>query len=92
MIALTQSVMATPDHVACDLDNETVILSLKSGEYFGLNAVAAAVWKMIQVKRSVIAVRESLMAQFGGVTLERCEGELTKLLAELEGLGLVEVN
>ena len=41
MIAPHQSVMASPDHVACDLDEETVILSLKTGEYYGLNAVAA---------------------------------------------------
>ena len=92
MIALSQSVMASPDHVACDLDNETVILSLKSGEYFGLNPVAAAVWKMIQVKRNVIAVRDGLMAQFVDVKLERCEEELVGLLVELKNLGLVEVN
>jgi hypothetical protein len=92
MIALSQSVMASPDHVACDLDNETVILSLKSGEYFGLNPVAAAVWKMIQVKRSVTAVRDGLMAQFGDVTLEQCEEELMALLTQLEELQLIEVH
>lgn len=92
MIALSQSVMASPDHVACDLDNETVILSLKSGEYFGLNPVAAAVWRMIQVKRSVAAVRDSLLQQFNGVTVEQCEAELINLLNQLEELQLVEAT
>lgn len=92
MIALNQTVMASADHVACDLDEETVILSLKSGEYFGLNPVAAAIWKMIQVRRSVSAVKEALLAQFKDVAPEQCEQELLELLGELETVGLVEVH
>ena len=92
MTALNRTVMASSDHVACDLDDETVILSLKTGEYYGLNPVAAAIWKMVQARRSVAAVRDALLQQFAGVTPEQCEGELVKLLGELEGLGLVEVT
>jgi len=92
MIALHQSVIASPDHVECDLDDETVILSLKTGQYYGLNPVAAAVWRMIGVRRGVAAVRDGLMQAFAGVTAEQCEEELLKLLAELEELGLVTVS
>ena len=92
VIELNQSVMALPDHVACDLDEETVILSLKTGEYYGLNPVAAAVWRMIQVRRSVAAIRDSLLKQFGGVTPEQCEEEVIRLLGEFEEMGLVEVK
>jgi len=92
LIALHQSVIASPEHVACDLDDETVILSLKTGQYYGLNPVAAAVWRMIAVRRSVAAVRDGLMQAFAGVTREQCEEELLKLLNELEELGLVTVS
>jgi len=46
-VMLSHSVVVRADHVACDLEDETVILSLESGEYFGLNAVAATIWRMI---------------------------------------------
>ena len=92
MIAMHQSVIASPEHVACDLDDETVILSLKTGQYYGLNPVAAAVWRMIPERRSVAAVRDGLMKEFAGVTVEQCEEELLKLLTEFEELGLVEVK
>lgn len=92
MIALNQTVLASPDHVACDLDHETVILSLKNGEYYGLNVVAAAVWKMIQVRRSLAHIRDALLQQFSGVTTEQCEEDLMRLVAELEGMGLVEIH
>ncbi len=92
MIALHQTVMASPEHVACDLDCETVILSLKTGQYYGLNPVAAAVWRMINVRRSVTAIRDGLMKEFAGVTKEQCEEELLKLLTELEEIGLIETT
>lgn len=92
VIAPHQAIVATRDHVACDLDDETVILSLKTGEYFGLNAVGAAIWKMIQVKRSLAHIRDALMKQYAGVTPEQCEADVLALVAELEKAGLVEVQ
>lgn len=90
-LSLRDSVVASRDQVACDLDDETVILSLKSGEYFGLNLVAAAVWRLIQERRSVAALRDALLAQFTNVTPEQCEAELLALLNQLVDLKLVEV-
>ncbi len=92
MIALSQSIVASRDHVATDLDDETVILSLKTGEYYGLNPVGAAIWKMIQVKRSLSHVRDALLKQYQGVTPEQCEADVVALVGELEELGLVEVQ
>jgi hypothetical protein len=92
LIALSQSVVASRDHVACDLDDETVILSLTTGEYYGLNPVAAAIWKMIQVKRSVAHIRDALLQHYTGVTPEQCEAEVLGLVGELEELGLVELQ
>ncbi len=91
-VVLTDLVAASPDHVACDLDAETVILSLKNGEYFGLNEVAAAVWKRIQTPMRVVAVRDQLLEEFNGVTVEQCETEMLALLNQMKELGLVEVK
>lgn len=91
-IALDDVVAASTDNVACDLDAETVILSLKNGEYFGLNEVAAAIWKAIQAPRRVMDVRDALLRQFSGVTPEQCETEILGLLNQMRELGLVDVS
>ena len=86
------TVMASPDHVACDLDHETVILSLKNGEYYGLNAVAAAIWKMLHGRRTIAQICDALLQQFSGVTPEQCEADVVRMVDELAQLGLVEVS
>jgi hypothetical protein len=47
------TVVASGDHVACDLDGDAVILHLSTGTYFGLNAVASQVWKLIQCQEII---------------------------------------
>jgi hypothetical protein len=90
-IALHDLVSASPDHVACDLDAETVILSLKNGEYFGLNEVAAAVWKQIQQPMRVVDLCTALLQEFA-VTQQQCETEVVGLLNQMKDLGLVDVT
>jgi len=91
-VRLDNMVLASPDHVACDLEAETVILSLKTGEYFGLNAVAAAVWKLIQERRDVVGLRDALLETFTNVTKAQCEVELVNLLSQMAELKLIEVT
>jgi Coenzyme PQQ synthesis protein D (PqqD) len=84
-------VVAVHDQVSCDLAGEAVILSLKSGMYYGLNAIGARVWSLIQVPMTVNDLRDTLLAEYE-VEPERCERELMTLLAELAAQELIEVT
>lgn len=91
-LAPTSVVTISPDQVSCELSGEVVVLSLKSGEYFGLNPVAAAVWNLLQSPRSIAEVGDALLQQFAGVSREQCIQEVTALVAELRGMELVMVS
>lgn len=91
-ITLTSKVRASADHVACDLDDETVLLSLRTGEYYGLNEVAASVWKLVQAPITVNEILASLMEEFEADDAERCGEEVVLLLNQLRELELVEVS
>lgn len=85
-------VSVTPDQVSCELSGEIVVLSLKHGEYFGLNPVAAAIWNLLQSPRSIAEVRDELLQEFSGITPEQCVEEVMKLLEELREMELVNVH
>lgn len=91
-ISLSSVVSATQDQVSCELSGEVVVLSLRNGEYFGLNPVAASVWEMIQTPLSVAEVRDALLQTFSGITPDQCAEEVLRLLSELRDLDLVEVQ
>jgi len=79
------------EQVWCDLAGEAAILNLKNGVYYGLDAVGARIWTLIQDARSVGQVRDALLEEYD-VEPERCEADLLALLARLEAEGLIEVK
>jgi hypothetical protein len=84
-------VVVAKEQVSCDLGGEAAILNLKSGIYYGLNAVGARIWTLIQEPKIVHEVCDVLLEEYE-VEPERCEHELLAVLQELARKGLIEVT
>ncbi len=91
-LTLNSTVSLSDDQVSVALEGEMVILSLADGEYYGLNPVAAAVWRQLEKPRRVSEIRDALLQEFEGVSEDRCTRELATLLGELRELKLVRVE
>ena len=87
----TSFVVASADQVSSDLAGETIILNLKAGMYYSLDAVGSRIWSLIQEKRSVRDLRNIIFEEYK-VEFDRCESDLLALLQELYASGLVEVK
>ncbi len=84
-------VVAAKEQVSCDLAAEVVILDLKSAVYYGLNAVGARIWNLIQEPKTIHEIRDALLEEYE-VDLDRCEHDLVVLLQDLAAKGLIEVK
>ncbi|MGB5136193.1 MAG: PqqD family protein [Prochlorococcaceae cyanobacterium] len=69
---------------------ETVILHLATGTYYGLDPVGARIWELIAAEHSLADVRDRMLQEYA-VEAERLEQDLLKLAAELLANGLVVV-
>lgn len=83
-------IVASQNQISSDLADETIILDLKSGQYYGLNAVASSVWNLIQQPRKVEEIRSHLMAEYE-VNMQECSNDLQILISNLASKGLVEL-
>jgi hypothetical protein len=79
IVSLSSIVVVAKDQVSGDLAGEAVILSLKSGIYYGLDAAGAGIWNLIQDPIAVSAIRDALLNEYE-VEPERCERGLLGLL------------
>jgi hypothetical protein len=84
-------VVASADQVSTSVNSETVLLHLKSGKYYSLNAVGVFIWGTLKDPISVTAVCEAVMAKYE-VDRERCERDVRSLIASLCDAGFVEVR
>jgi hypothetical protein len=83
-------VVATKNHVSCDLSGETAVLDLGSGQYYGLGGIGSRVWSLVQEPKRVAAVLETLLQEYD-VEPARCEQDLLALLERLVAKGLAEI-
>lgn len=91
MIDENSSVSPAPDHVACDLMGETVLLQTTSGMYYGLDGVGTSVWSLISKNLRVRDILESLLAEYD-VDRQTCTRDLLELLEKMAAKSVIEVN
>lgn len=82
---------ASPGNLSSELEDETVILNVDRGVYYGMNPVAAFVWSKLENPQTFGEVRESIMAEFD-VDDSTCRRDLAALLTNLVDAGLVAVK
>ena len=91
-ITRSSVVRAADRQVSSDFpDEQVVLLDVHEGTYYGLNAVGARVWKMIQSPRAVGDIVDALLASYE-IGEERCLEEVSSLLNDLASRRLVEIE
>lgn len=91
VMSMESIVVATSEQVSCDLDGEVVILDLRNGIYYGLDAIGARIWNMLQKPTTVGAIRDAILLEYD-VEADRCEQDLLAFLQDMGDKGLVEMR
>jgi hypothetical protein len=73
-----------------ELEDESVLLDLKSGSYFGLDAVGTRIWQLFGEHELLSQIAQTIVAEYD-VAEDRCVADLLTLVADLKQRGLVTV-
>jgi hypothetical protein len=76
--------------MARTVGDETVILDLASGTYYGLDPVGARMWQLMSEGQPLAAVCDTILDEYE-VTREALEGDILRLTEELRAKGLVSL-
>ena len=87
----TSIVTRTTDQVSTDLGDESIILVLESGVYYGLDGVGSRIWGLLETPINVAQIRDTILDEFD-VEAERCERDLRSILEELAANRLIEIR
>jgi len=74
-----------------EVNGETVILDLKSENYFGLDKVGTRIWQLLQEYGDVQKTFEIMLEEFD-VDAEQLEMDINELLEKLIASGLVKIG
>jgi hypothetical protein len=80
-----------PDVHVRGFDCDLVLLNLRSGEYFALDAVGAEIWKGLSEGNSPDAVVKGICARYA-VDAQRATDDVSELVRKLLSEGLLVVD
>ena len=87
---LTDEVTIPTQVMARRVGDETVILDLASGTYFGLDPVGARIWQLMTEGKTLAEVCATMLAEYE-VTREDIERDVLRLAEELRAKQLISV-
>lgn len=95
---LTTSSLALPlmvspgcNHMACEMNGETVLLNLQNNIYFSVSGVGRDIWDLINKGLSPEEILDALVEDYD-VDRAVCREDVKKFIDDLAAHGLVEVS
>ncbi len=81
-------IMRNNDIFSSEIDEETVMMSIENGEYYGINSVGSYIWKLLETPRSFGSLKTELRKEFD-VSEEECNRDLGEFVAALQKKNLL---
>ena len=85
---LTRALAPSPDAVESAVGDETVILHLVNGTYYGLDPVGTRIWAMIKDGAAMPNICRTLADEYG-IALATIENDARTFLSDLEAQGIL---
>jgi len=79
------------DMLSTELDQETILMSIDAGAYYGLKGPARSIWEKLESPLTFSALVDMLVKEYR-ITPEVCAADLNGFLAEMEREGLLHVE
>ena len=90
-ISFTTIVCRSQDQVSTRVDDDTVMMSISKGMYYGLDDIGTDIWELIEEPCSVSTILDTLGGKYN-VNKEKCKDELFDLLATLHNKSLIKLS
>ena len=79
------------DLIATELDDETVLMSIDAGSYYGLEGTSRTIWERLESPTLFSELVDSLVREYR-VTADACMSDVQRFLCDMEREGLIRVE
>jgi hypothetical protein len=86
-LTLDTTLARNPRLIAADMDGDTVMMNIESGEYFGLGGVGTRVWELLAAPHTLAQLVQTICTEYE-VDATTCEADVRRFLGDLLKNGL----
>jgi hypothetical protein len=81
-IDLNAAIVRNQEIVSSGIDNDTVMMSIEMGEYYGTNPVGSRIWELLEQSRTPAGICDILMEEYN-VPAEECRRDVLEFIGQL---------
>lgn len=89
-IDIEATVVRNQEIIFSDMDDETVMMSIDKGEYYGVNPVGRRIWELLEKQVTVSTICDTLCQEYN-VEPEQCSRDILVFLEQLFEKDIIEV-
>jgi hypothetical protein len=89
-LTMSSHLVRVPDLLSADMDGDLVMMSVESGEYYGVGGVGPRIWELLEQPITVDAIVAVICAEFE-VEETRCREDVLTFARQLVETGLVRL-
>ena len=90
-ISADSIIQRNKDIISSEIDGETVMMDSSFNNYFGLKEIGTCIWQLLEEKRSVREVCETLIDKYD-VSHDQCLKDILPFLEELHKQQMIEIQ
>ena len=80
-----------PELISVDMDGETVMMDMESGNYFGINSVGSHIWEALEAENTIADIIETVTSHFDVQDGDTVEADIRGFLGDMVEQKLVTV-
>ena len=83
MLSINTTLERNSEMIHANIDNETILMSLTNGEYYGINNIGSKIWELLENSMSIGELIENLTTIYD-ITKEQCETDIVCFLTDMQ--------
>ena len=85
------TLVRNPELLSVEMDGDLVMMSIESGNYFGVSGIGPSIWSFLETPKQFDEVVNEIVENFE-VEPELAAADLHKFVAEMAQNGMIEVS
>ncbi|MCP5052927.1 MAG: lasso peptide biosynthesis PqqD family chaperone [bacterium] len=77
--------------ISSNMDDETVMMSVEQGEYYGVSPVGSRIWELLETPKIVADICAALRVEYD-VTEEQCHGDVQMFLNHMAKKKIITIS
>lgn len=90
IIGINSKIVRIDDFISSKMDDETIMLNIDKGEYYGINPIGSRIWELLEKPLTILELSNLLINEFD-IDIDNCKKDVSVFIQHLQNKNMVKL-